>query len=71
MITDDVMQKIIDTAHQLPYGDVLVEFLKLFIEVFTTHYHAYSGLPPSPSSKQAELTTYKFENMLSESVRIN
>ena len=71
LIPDDEMQKIIDTAYKLPYGEVLVDFLKLFVKVFSTHYHTYPGMIPTESSDHLKLTNYDFDSMLSESVRIN
>ena len=71
LITDDVMNKIIEEAHVLPYGDTLVEFLKIFIKAFSNHTHAYSGLPPVPNLDYISLQNYNLNDILSESVRIN
>lgn len=71
LITDEVMNKIIEDAHVLPYGDTLVEFLKLFIKAFSSHTHAYSGLPPVPNMDYISLQNYDLNEILSESVRIN
>ena len=58
-------------AHQLPYGDVLVEFLKLFVRTFSSHVHPYPGLPPCQTTDYLETTSYDLDKILSESVRIN
>lgn len=71
LITNDEIQKIIDKAHQLPYGDILVEFLTLFVDAFAKHVHPYPGLPPCQTSEYLETTTYDLKKMLSDSVRIN
>ena len=71
MIADDEMQKIIDKAHKLPYGDILVEFLKLFIKTFSEHTHPYPGLPPCQTPDFLETTSYNLDKILSDSVRIN
>ena len=71
LITDGDMQKIIDTAHRLPYGDVLVDFLKLFTRAFLNHYHPYPGEKLDSGSDEEELLEYPFDSMLSETVRIN
>lgn len=71
MISDDEMQKIIEKAHQLPYGDILVEFLSLFVKTFSIHTHPYPGLPPCQTSDYIETTSYDLNKILSESVRIN
>lgn len=72
MIGDDEMQKIINQAHQLPYGDVLVSFLKLFLRAFAEHTHPYPGMPPCATDEFVETINYDLPNkILSESVRIN
>ena len=71
LINDDEMKKIIERAHQLPYGDVLVDFLKLFVRTFLTHVHPYPGLPPCQTADYLETSTYDLNKILSESVRIN
>ena len=71
MIADDEMQKIIEKAHQLPYGDILIEFLQMFRETFMNHVHPYPGLPPCPDDSVIKLNMYDLKKMLSDSVRIN
>lgn len=71
LITDDEMQKILEKAHQLPYGDILVDFLKQFVHTFAVHTHPYPGLAPCGTSEFIETTTYDLDKILSESVRIN
>lgn len=45
-INDKNMQKIIDEAHVLPYGDVLVDFLMAFLQMFKSHTHKYANDTP-------------------------
>lgn len=71
MIDDDEMQKILDRAHELPYGDVLVDFLKQFVKTFSTHVHPYPGLPPCQTGDYIKTTSYDLDQILSDSVRIN
>lgn len=71
LISDDTIEKILETAHQLPFGDVLVDFLKLFIQTFINHVHPYPGVEPCPTPDVVELTSYNLDRMLSENVRIN
>jgi hypothetical protein len=52
-ITDKTMKEIVEKAHVLPYGDTLVEFLLLFLQMFKSHSHKYSNLPPT-NDKAAE-----------------
>lgn len=71
LITDSEMQDIIETAYKLPYGDILVDFLKLFVRAFAEHVHPYPGLSPCKTSDYIELTSYDLNKILSESIRIN
>ena len=71
LITDDEMKKIIEKAHQLPYGDKLVEILDMFRKAFLNHMHNHYLVPPNPGTESmAELTGYDFKKMLSDTVRI-
>lgn len=54
-ITDDIMKKIVEEAHVLPYGDKLVDFLLLFLQMFKSHTHKYSNLPPCPDEASENL----------------
>ena len=40
------LQKIINEAHVLPYGDVLVDFLMGFLQMFKSHTHKYNNDRP-------------------------
>jgi hypothetical protein len=71
LITDEEMQKIIDKAHQLPYGDILIEFLDMFRKAFATHVHPYPGMEPCPTDDLLQATTYDLKKILSDTVRIN
>jgi hypothetical protein len=72
LITDEEMRKIIDTAHQLPYGDKLIEFLDIFRKAFLNHTHSHYLLPPIPDPETIpQLEGYNLERMLSDTVRIN
>lgn len=70
-ISDNEMNKIIESAHVLPYGDILVDFLKKFVKAFQTHTHPYSGLPPCQDSTYTTVSEYDMNTILSENVRIN
>lgn len=77
-ITDEEMKKIIEKAHKLPYGDVLVDFLISFLEMFKSHTHKYSQLPPCPDSastifnmKYGSTKESLEEKLLSKDIRIN
>lgn len=75
LINDEELNKIIESAYKLPYGEKLVEFLKVFVEAFVTHTHPFPMLPPNPAhtielnSKKADML--ERGTMLSDTVRIN
>lgn len=48
MVTDDEMINMIDRIHMLPYGDVLADFLYMFLKMFKEHTHKYDNMPTSP-----------------------
>lgn len=70
-ISDEEMNKIIETAHALPYGDILLTFLKLFLKAFKTHTHAYSNLPPIPDVNYVALDDFNLQDILSKNIKIN
>lgn len=78
-ISDEKMKKIIETAHKLPYGDVLCEFLSEFMTMFLAHYHPYPGERPDTGEPYAEQFWKKYSTnknrlediLLSKDVRIN
>ena len=75
LINDETMEKIIAEAHVLPYGDVLVKFLKEFIELFKNHAHPWIGhttiLPSGKETFWDYITGDGLDKMLSKNVRIN
>lgn len=72
LINDDEYKNIIEKAHQLPFGDVLIDFIKIFMKAFSTHVHAYAGLPPDLTQIELKnLLSYDIEKILSKNIRIN
>lgn len=71
LVSEESMEDIIARAHALPYGDVLVEFLRLFLKCFATHTHSYPGNPPVPDDTFKQTLSYDLDSMLSQSVKIN
>lgn len=71
LITDEEMKKIIEKAHQLPYGDVLVEFLTLLKNAFISHTHPYSTMPPCQDFLTEKVRDYNLKKILSNDIRIN
>lgn len=75
LISDEELNKILNEAYKLPYGELLVEFLNTFVKAFVEHTHDFSMLPPNPAftgpliSKKNTFLDQK--QMLSDTVRIN
>ncbi len=80
LISDEELAKILSSAHQLPFGDVLLEYLILLKNALYYHVHNGNGNPPtdltSSGNKQA-LAAFKAKaddlekQMLSKNIRIN
>ena len=73
LIKDEELKKIFENAHQLPYGDKLIDFLKEFIRIFLNHTHPFSMDKPCLNEPDLEKLTTKshLDEMLSNSIRIN
>lgn len=75
LISDEELNKVIQSAYKLPYGEKLVEFLTTFVDAFVSHTHNYPMLPPNPAHTTSLLSkkTTMLDNkeMLSDTVRIN
>lgn len=74
LISDETLKEIIASAHPLPWGDKLVNFLNIFVKAFNTHTHKYHNLPPCPSSSFNALQDASknlYNDILSKHIRIN
>jgi hypothetical protein len=71
-IDDDNMKNLIEKAHQIPYGDVLVHFLRMFRQALLYHTHKYSMLPTTVDPVFVQpVKDFDLNSMLSESIKIN
>jgi len=80
LITDAELEKILAEAHQLPFGDILLQYLTLLKDAVFNHVHNGNGKSAtdltSSGNKQA-LATFKEKaddlekSMLSKNIRIN
>lgn len=71
LISDSAMQELVRKAHQIPYGDKLVEFLTDLRDALATHVHPFPTMAPCNDEKMKKVASYNFDNMLSDIVRIN
>ncbi len=78
-ITDEEMDRIINSAHPVVFGDTLVEYLKLFRIALISHVHNGSGNPATDRTDKGSLSLKNFldkaesleKDMLSKNIRIN
>ena len=73
LISDEEVNRFINEAHQVPFGDKLIEFLRIFITAFQSHTHAFVGNSKTPckDATYKALADYNLESMLSTTMRIN
>jgi hypothetical protein len=78
-ISDEEIVNILENAHPLPFGDLLIQYLILLKNAFLNHVHNYNGKPPTDLTIGNSLPVKEFnekaedlENrMLSKNIRIN
>jgi hypothetical protein len=74
LITEDEILKILDKAHPLAFGDLLVEYLKLQRQAFINHVHPYHGKKPQDLAGSEDIDKYlefDINRILSKNIRIN
>lgn len=78
-ISDEEILNILQNAHPLPFGDLLVQYLILLKNAFLNHVHNYNGIPPTDLTVGNTLPVKEFNDkaedlenrMLSKNIRIN
>jgi len=80
LITDDELTRILEEAHQVPFGDVLLQYLRLLKDALLNHVHNGSGNPATDLTTDGNRQTVALfkskandleNSMLSKNVRIN
>jgi hypothetical protein len=71
MVSDETITDILETAHRLPYGDVLVDFLDKLRSAFLNHQHNIVLVPPVRDKEIENIAAYDLEEMLTNNIRIN
>ena len=71
LISDSAMKELINKAHQIPYGDKLIEFLDILRVAFAKHVHPFPTMAPCNDENMKAVATYDLEGTLSDNVRIN
>jgi len=77
LISDKEMQRILEEAHPLVFGDKLLEFLELVKVAVGNHNHKYPGLPAHSEGQSdaavaiQNMNEYDLAQILSKNIRIN
>ena len=71
LISDAAMKELLNKAHQIPYGDKLIEFLDILRTAFAKHVHPFPTMAPCNDENMKAVATYDLNGTLSENVRIN
>lgn len=80
LISDEELKKMLGEAHQLPFGDVLLEYLKLLKDAIFNHVHNGNGNPATDLATSGNIQSIGAlrakaqdleSRMLSKNIRIN
>lgn len=71
MITNKDQSYINKNTHPVPFGDVLVNFLKLVQNYAAQHVHPYNGMSPDPNDSLLKLINFDLSSILNNYVRTN
>lgn len=71
MISEEELKRIMDSAHPLPFGDELVNFLTLIKEYIATHVHPYHGMPSDKNKNVKDILNYDLNRLISNNIKIN
>ena len=71
LISDEAMKELINKAHQIPYGDTLIEFLDILRTALAKHVHPFPTMAPCNDENMKAVASYDLNGMLSDNVRIN
>ena len=61
----------INKCHALPYGDILVNVLKLFAQTIINHIHPYPSKPPIKDENIRNISNFNYDSILSKNIKIN
>ena len=72
LIPESELDEIMDKLHELPYGDILVKYLKIMQKAILYHGHNYGpATPPIRDRNISQLADVDFDETLSDKVRIS
>lgn len=71
LISDSAMRELVNKAHQVPYGDKLIEFLEILKTALAKHVHPFPTMAPCNDENMKAVSSYNLQDTLSDIVRIN
>lgn len=71
LITKESYDSLMKQLHQVPYGDVLVEYLKLIRDALVNHVHPWAQMPPCNALGITDVKYIDFNKILSDTLRIS
>lgn len=73
-IDDEALLNILENAHPLPFGDVLLNYLMLMREVLLNHVHSYNGLKATNLNGEDSIKKFlefDIKSIISKNIKIN
>lgn len=70
-IVDTELERILDEAHPVPYGDVVEEFFALVKEFVQSHVHPYHGDAPDQTKNVEDILNFDLNRVSSKNIKIN
>ena len=73
-IDDETLLNILENAHPLPFGDLLINYLLLMRDVLLNHVHAYNGLKSTNLNGEEsikKLLEFDLKSLISKNIKIN
>lgn len=71
LINKDELERILQKAHPVIYGDTFMKFFDKVINIIKTHTHPYPMVPPALASPDVEVLSTDTKQFLSNSIRVN
>jgi hypothetical protein len=70
-LTQKIVDNFIEQGHPVPYGDYLVDLLKIMVQFMITHTHNGNNVPATPNNLHKKLANFDINSVLSKYFRIN
>ncbi len=72
MLSPETIASLKDRLHEVPYGDVLIEYLDIMRLAFATHVHPYAGTPPIEGTPEIQkMNNFDTKGILSKHIKIS